>query len=386
MIRGLRRKAYVLGISLSLLALMGGCHSAGTATTTTPATVAIALGTAPASLTVGQTYQFSATVTNSTNTGVTWAVGGVTGGNSTLGTISRTGLYTAPRTVPTPATFPITVTSNSDVSKSASLNVTVTTTGGPVVVTLNGSASSTTTATRGGTLPVTALVTGATVALTFTVNGVTGGNSSLGTVAGSYPSYTYNAPAAIPGNNNPVTIVATQGGTGQTASVTVTINPSTTTPNAISVTGGNVTGVNLSLTSMTTTLGLADVGTCIGGGCGASVTGIQVSRSGVATSSCPASTTPTICNVWLVGQGLTDTLGDPTTGMSVSVTGGSTPDVTVDGSTLTGLTPSGGFSSVTFNIQASTTATLGLRDIVVTVGSAPTQQTQVYLGAIQIVN
>ena len=38
-------------------------------------------------------------VTGSTAT-PTWAVNGVTGGNSTLGTISTAGLYTAPVTVP----------------------------------------------------------------------------------------------------------------------------------------------------------------------------------------------------------------------------------------------------------------------------------------------
>jgi hypothetical protein len=41
------------------------------------------------------TQQFSATVTGSANQTVTWNVDGVSGGNSTIGTISATGLYTA---------------------------------------------------------------------------------------------------------------------------------------------------------------------------------------------------------------------------------------------------------------------------------------------------
>jgi hypothetical protein len=51
--------------------------------------------------------QFSATVNNSTNQTVTWAV---TGGNAN-GTITSSGLYTSPVTVPNPATVTVTATS-----------------------------------------------------------------------------------------------------------------------------------------------------------------------------------------------------------------------------------------------------------------------------------
>ncbi len=43
-----------------------------------------------------QTQQFAAYVTAETNTAVTWLVDNVTGGNSTVGTITTSGLYTAP--------------------------------------------------------------------------------------------------------------------------------------------------------------------------------------------------------------------------------------------------------------------------------------------------
>jgi arylsulfate sulfotransferase len=49
---------------------------------------------------VGQTEQFAATVTGSSNTAVKWAVNGVAGGNASLGTISPAGLYTAPAKAP----------------------------------------------------------------------------------------------------------------------------------------------------------------------------------------------------------------------------------------------------------------------------------------------
>ncbi len=258
-----------------------------------------------------------------------------------------------------------------------------------VEVTLNGSSSGTASETVSGSLPITASVTGATAALTFTVNGVTNGNSTLGTISGTYPNYSFLAPAAIPGINNPVTIEATQGETGQTATLAVTINPSTSTPTAIKVTGGNATGVNFNLTpNSSLTLGLADVGTCSGGSCAASVTGIEVSLSGEASASCPAT-----CTVWLLGQGLTNAGGTAVaSGLKVSVSGGTTPDVTVTSGTVTPLAPcsptnpnctsSVTFEDITFQVVASASATLGVRNIVVMLGDG---ETQVYVGAIQIV-
>jgi uncharacterized protein (DUF1800 family) len=50
---------------------------------------------------LGSTAQFSATVTNETNTTVTWQVNGVTGGSAATGTISAAGLYTPPTAIPT---------------------------------------------------------------------------------------------------------------------------------------------------------------------------------------------------------------------------------------------------------------------------------------------
>ncbi|MFZ0774666.1 MAG: hypothetical protein WCA49_00895 [Candidatus Sulfotelmatobacter sp.] len=55
----------------------------------------------------GTTQTFAANVTGITNTAVNWQVDGVTSGNSTVGTISATGTYSAPTAVPTPATVMI---------------------------------------------------------------------------------------------------------------------------------------------------------------------------------------------------------------------------------------------------------------------------------------
>ncbi len=60
------------------------------------AAVTVAVHPARAPLTLTQPQQFTAVVANTTNTGVTWAVDGVTGGNSAVGTITTGGLYHPP--------------------------------------------------------------------------------------------------------------------------------------------------------------------------------------------------------------------------------------------------------------------------------------------------
>ncbi len=109
--------------------------SASSATTSAPSTasngtcpatpVAVAVTPSTASLKVGGTQAFSAAVTNTSNTAVTWQVNGVTGGNSTVGTISSAGLYTAPSTVSSTLTATITAVSDADTSRTGSAQVTV---------------------------------------------------------------------------------------------------------------------------------------------------------------------------------------------------------------------------------------------------------------------
>ncbi len=76
-----------------------------------------------ANVQVGQSQQFTAAVSGTTNAAVNWLVSGIQGGNSTVGTISSTGLYTAPSIAPT---NPVTVTAQSTSNLSASANATIT--------------------------------------------------------------------------------------------------------------------------------------------------------------------------------------------------------------------------------------------------------------------
>ncbi|MGA3326384.1 MAG: hypothetical protein ABSF45_18080 [Terriglobia bacterium] len=239
-----------------------------------------------------------------------------------------------------------------------------------------------------GTLPLTAAVTGTSnTALTWTVTGplagtVPNGNATIGTIPGTSLSATYTAPSALPTGNNPVTITATsQADPIKSASVTVTINPSTTNPNAINVPGNNTdaAGVNLDISNSIPTLGLADVGTCAGTlaptaaltGCSGGVASVTVSKG-------------TTAIVWLLGQGLTNIDGTLlASGLSVSVSQGTRSDVTVTQVTPLSPTENGaGLTNIAFQVTVSAGATPGPRNIIVT--NSVTGELQAFVGAIQI--
>jgi hypothetical protein len=84
----------------------------------------IAVAVSPQSVVVfaGQLKQFTASVTGD-NTGVTWSVNGISGGNNAVGTIDSTGNYTAP-VVATNAIATVAATSKTDATKTGRLAVT----------------------------------------------------------------------------------------------------------------------------------------------------------------------------------------------------------------------------------------------------------------------
>jgi YD repeat-containing protein len=90
----------------------------GTAISPEPFTVLGVVTVSPTSAVLfpTQTQQFTADVSGTTTLSVTWSVNGVVGGNATLGTISSTGLYTAPTTAPSPPTLTVTATNAADPS------------------------------------------------------------------------------------------------------------------------------------------------------------------------------------------------------------------------------------------------------------------------------
>jgi uncharacterized protein YjdB len=150
--------------------------------------VSVAINPTSTTLPFGHTQQFTATVKNASNDTVTWEVNGVAGGTSNTGTITTTGLYTAPFTS---TSVTVAAVSVADTSQSASASVTV---AAPISI-----SPSTAAVSLSGTVQFTATVTFSTnTAVTWQVNGVNGGNASLGTVS---TSGLYTAPASAPNPN-----------------------------------------------------------------------------------------------------------------------------------------------------------------------------------------
>ncbi len=87
--------------------------------------MSVSVSPTTANVRAGAARTFAAAVTGSTDQGVTWSVNGVAGGNSSVGTISSSGVYTAPAAVPNPNTITVTATSQADASASGSSAVTL---------------------------------------------------------------------------------------------------------------------------------------------------------------------------------------------------------------------------------------------------------------------
>ena len=117
------RKVLPVVIILVHGTLLSNCGSSSS-TTEMPA-VSLSVSAPSTSAAVGQTVQFTATVTGSSNTSVTWSVNGVAGGNPSVGTISSTGLYTAPAVPPSPNTVAVQATSVANTTETASFNLTI---------------------------------------------------------------------------------------------------------------------------------------------------------------------------------------------------------------------------------------------------------------------
>ena len=116
--------------AIALLAAGGlhGCGGGGGTVGPPPPPPQIQVTVAPksGSVILGNTTNFSGSVSNSADQAVNWSVNGVAGGNALVGTISASGVYTAPVDLPSPATVTVTATSRADGTKSDSAAVTVT--------------------------------------------------------------------------------------------------------------------------------------------------------------------------------------------------------------------------------------------------------------------
>jgi hypothetical protein len=218
----------------------------------------VSVAMAPNSVALGpsQTQQFAATIQNASYAGLIWST--VPPGT---GSITDTGLYTAPATIAIQQNVTVTATSVADGTKSASATVTL----NPPVPTLT-------------SVSPAIGVQGTSVAITLTgtnfVSGATVATSNVGITAGSVTvvsptqitaTFTIAANAA-PGVAN--IAVTTSGGTS--APVTFTVNPPPPTLTSISpATGVQASSVTVTLTGTNfvsgATVAIANTGVTVSG-------------------------------------------------------------------------------------------------------------------------
>ena len=184
--------------------------SASAVVTLTPpaASVVVTVGPGSVSLSAGQQQQFTATVTGSTQTGVTWSM------SPSMGTLTSAGLYNTPASITTQQTVTVKAVSVADASKSASAVITLTPATAAVTVSVSpGNVS----LSAGQQQQFTATVTGSTqTGVTWSMNPQVGTLTSGGL---------YTAPA-LDATQQTVTVTATSvANQASTASVTITLNP-----------------------------------------------------------------------------------------------------------------------------------------------------------------
>jgi uncharacterized protein (DUF1800 family) len=94
--------------------------TAYTLTVSPPLSVQVKVSPATAQIRAAAKQQFSATITGTANTAVMWSVNNVAGGNTTLGMVDASGMYTAPANAPNPNPVNVTAASVADSRATAS--------------------------------------------------------------------------------------------------------------------------------------------------------------------------------------------------------------------------------------------------------------------------
>lgn len=215
-----------------------------------PAPLSVTVAPSTATVVVNALQQYMATVTGNPNTSVNWFVNGVAGGNSTVGTISATGLFQAPAAVPSPAAVTIAAVSQVDNTTSGSAQATIANPSATVTVTVSTNPPVTQVYT-GTAQPFIATVTGTSnTAVNWYVEGSQGGNATFGTID---TSGNYTAPANVP---SPATVVIEAVSQADTTaigsqSVTIVAAPSASQPAPQTVSPGGTANYSISLNGKT---------------------------------------------------------------------------------------------------------------------------------------
>jgi hypothetical protein len=276
-----------------------------------------------------QVFTASLSGTGTLAAGVTWSVNAAPGGNPTVGTIAPnspvTAVYTAPSTVPSPATVTVTATSLADSAKSGSATVTIT------CANPNAITPSIVSVALGQLQTFSASFCAASAApISWDVNGIPSGNSTIGTITVTgAASAAYTAPADIP-TKNPVLIHATSGGSIVTATITIL----STIVVSVSPPASNVlTAQRLTLTPNVTNTSDASVTWKVNGSPNGDISVGQICQ--LASNPCLAPVSPSSVSIDYLAPSIV-----PTTN-PVTVTATSAADPSKNGAATISITSSG---------------------------------------------
>jgi hypothetical protein len=212
------------------------------ATITIMASIAVSVSPTAHNVQVSQQQTFTATVANDPqNQGVNWTLSGTGCTGAACGALSSSTsasgvaiTYTAPSTVPSPATVTLTATSVTDNTKSSAATITVT---APPAITVNVSPTSASVQAPSGTQSFSATLTNDTQnkGVSWTLSGAGCSGATCGSLSSSTSAsgvaITYTAPASVPAPAT-VTLTATSvADNTKSASATITL----TAPPAITV-------------------------------------------------------------------------------------------------------------------------------------------------------
>jgi hypothetical protein len=213
--------------------------------------VGVSVSPLTAAMAPSQSQQFAATVVNTTNKAVTWSV------TPAVGSVSPTGLYTAPSSAPS-QTVTVTATSVADATRSASATVTFVATVGvtvaPATAMLGSSQTQQFTAT---------VANGSNTAVTWSVTPLVGSVSATGL---------YTAPATPAGQTVLVKATSVADATRSASAVITLASPGVTVaPTAVSVPAGgtqqfSATVTNAGSTAVTWSLSPSGMGTITAAG------------------------------------------------------------------------------------------------------------------------
>jgi hypothetical protein len=204
---------------ISLLAILAVSSCGGSFSSysgQTGAKVSISISPPTPSVLLATTQIFTAAVTGTTSTAVTWSVNGVAGGSQAFGTISNSGVYTAPQNLPSQNPVTVTAMSQTESNLSATAAVTLVT---PVVITV--------------TPVLVSLATNQTQQFATTVTGslntsVTWSVNGAGTISSSG---LYTAPGNIPpGAAESVTVTSQEDPPQSAVAVVTFVGAGTTLP------------------------------------------------------------------------------------------------------------------------------------------------------------